>query len=47
VPYLVVKQSLMDNLSVALKSGVGHRDAKDGGPDTTATDTRLFLTYVF
>jgi hypothetical protein len=44
---LVVKQTLMDNLSVALKFGVGYRDAKNAGNSTTATDTRLFLTYVF
>jgi hypothetical protein len=44
---LVVKQSLMDNLSIALKFGVAKRDAKNGGNDTTATDTRLFLTYAF
>lgn len=44
---LVVKQGLMDNLSVALKFGIGSRDAKNGGNDTTATDTRLFLTYLF
>lgn len=44
---LVVKQPLMDNLSVAFKFGVGHRDAKNGGDNTTATDTRLFLTYMF
>jgi hypothetical protein len=44
---LVVKQSLMDSLSVALKFGVAKRDARKGGNDTTATDTRLFLTYAF
>ena len=44
---LVVKQPLMDNLSVAFKFGVGYRDAKNGGNNTTATDTRLFMTYVF
>jgi len=44
---LVVKQSLMDSLSVALKFGVAKRDARNGGNDTTATDTRLFLTYAF
>jgi len=44
---LVVRQSLMDSLSVALKFGVAKRDARKGGNDTTATDTRLFLTYVF
>ena len=44
---LVVRQSLMDSLSVALKFGVAKRDARNGGNDTTATDTRLFLTYAF
>jgi hypothetical protein len=44
---LVVKQSLMDSLSVALKFGVAKRNARNGGNDTTATDTRLFLTYAF
>ena len=44
---LVVKQSLIDNLSVAFKFGVGYRDAKHDGNNTTATDTRLFLTYAF
>jgi len=44
---LVVRQSLVDNLSVALKFGVAKRDARNGGNDTTATDTRLFLTYAF
>jgi len=44
---LVVKQSLMDNFSVAFKFGVANRDAKNGGNNTTATDTRLFLTYAF
>jgi len=44
---LVVRQSLVDDLSVALKFGIATRDAKNGGNDTTATDTRLFLTYAF
>jgi len=44
---LVVKQPLMENLSVAVKVGVGTREAKNGGTDTTATDARLFLTYAF
>jgi len=43
----VVKQPIIENLSVALKVGVGSREAKNGGNDTTATDTRLFLTYTF
>ncbi len=44
---VVIKQPLMENLSVALKVGIGSRDAKNGGNDTTATDARLFLTYAF
>lgn len=44
---IVVKQPLMENLSVAVKVGVGSRDAKNGAGDTTATDARLFLTYAF
>jgi hypothetical protein len=46
---LVVKQSVpkTDNLSLALKFGVGTRDGVDGVADTLATDTRLFATYVF
>ncbi|MBU1191719.1 MAG: hypothetical protein KKE76_08410 [Gammaproteobacteria bacterium] len=44
---IVVKQPLMEDLSIALKVGIGTRDANNGGDDTTATDARLFLTYVF
>jgi len=43
---LVVKQQIIDNLSVAVKGGVGYLDMKAGG-NTTATDIRLFLTYAF
>lgn len=43
---LVVKQQLVENLSVALKGGIGYRDAEHG-ENTTATDARLFLTYAF
>ena len=44
---LVVKQTLIDNFSIAFKFGAGHRDTKNGGNNTTATDARLFLTYIF
>jgi hypothetical protein len=46
---LVVKQPVpkLDNLSAALKVGLGYRDGINGVPDTFATDTRLFLTYTF
>jgi hypothetical protein len=44
---LVAKQTLLENLFVALKFGIGHRDGKHGANNTTATDTRLFLTYLF
>ena len=40
----VAKYPLVDNLAIALKFGVGQRDATE---DTIATDTRLFLTYSF
>lgn len=44
---VVVKQPICDRLSVCLKAGVGHRDWNGGTDDTTATDTRLFVTYNF
>lgn len=45
---VVVKQSLTERLSVALKVGAGYRDGDaPGGDDTFATDTRLFVTYTF
>jgi hypothetical protein len=44
---LVAKQPLMEHLSAALKFAIGQREAKNGGANTTATDTRLFLSYVF
>ena len=43
---LVVKQQIVENLSVAVKGGVGYRNVKNGN-NTTATDARLFLTYTF
>jgi len=43
---LVVKQQIIDNLSIAVKGGIGYRDMK-AGSNTTATDVRLFLTYAF
>ena len=43
---LVVKQQITDHFSVAVKGGVGYRDAESGN-NTTATDARLFLTYTF
>lgn len=43
----VVKQIITDNFSVCVKAGVGYRDGKDGGGNTTATDARLFMTYTF
>ncbi len=43
---LVVKQQILDNLSVAVKGGIGYRDMKSGS-NTMATDARLFLTYTF
>jgi hypothetical protein len=44
---VVISQPLSDRLTVALKSGVGYRDLKDGTDNTFATDTRLFVTYNF
>lgn len=41
---LVIKQPISDELSVALKSGVGYREEP---ADTFASDTRLFVTYNF
>jgi len=43
----VAKQIFNDHFSVALKVGVGYLDGKSGTDDTTATDTRLFVTYNF
>ncbi len=43
----VISQQLGDSLTVALKSGAGYRDGKNGGDDTFATDNRLFVTYNF
>jgi hypothetical protein len=49
---VVVKQPVpkIDNLSVALKVGLGYKDGIGTTPatgDTFATDTRLFVTYTF
>lgn len=45
---LVVKQQLTPSFSVAFKGGVGHIDGRTATVgDTTATDSRLFLTYNF
>lgn len=44
---IVVKQPIMENLTVAFKGGIGYRDNKRGGDNTTATDARLFMTYAF
>ncbi len=43
---IVVKQPIGDSLAVTFKGAIGYRDA-DNGPDTTATDARLFITYSF
>ena len=40
---LVVKQPIVENLTAAFKLGLGYRD----GPDTMASDARLFITYTF
>jgi hypothetical protein len=44
---VVLKQPVTDRLSVALKVGAGYRDMQNGSANTTATDTRLFVTYNF
>jgi len=44
---VVVKQPIGDRLTLALKVGAGYRDDRNGGADTVATDTRLFVTYNF
>ena len=40
---VVVKQPIIDNLTVAFKGGIGYRD----GPNTIASDVRLFITYAY
>jgi len=42
---IVVKQPLFDNITLCLKAGFGYRDGSS--VDSTATDTRLFVTYKF
>ena len=42
---LVIKQPVVDNLSVAVKYGIGHRSGDID--DQTAHDARLFITYTF
>ncbi|MCK5528970.1 MAG: OprD family outer membrane porin [Kiritimatiellae bacterium] len=46
---IIVKQPILENLTVALKGGIGYRNGKDSSiiGNTTATDARLFFTYVF
>jgi len=43
---LVAKQPIIENLSVAVKYGIGQREYNSGN-STTAQDARLFLTYAF
>jgi hypothetical protein len=42
---LVVKQPVAENLTVAFKGGLGHRDGKNDMDDTTDTDVRLTYTF--
>ncbi len=44
---LVIRQPIMENLSIAFKGGFGYRDQKDGTANKTDTDARLFVTYAF
>lgn len=42
---VVIKQSITDRFSVAVKVGAGYRDVTNGKDDTTASDARLFVTW--
>ena len=42
---VAAKQAITDRFSVAVKVGAGYRDGKGGAANTTATDSRLFMTY--
>jgi len=44
---VVVSHKFTDNLSAAVKIGMGWRDNEGGAADTNAEDCRLFLTYTF
>lgn len=44
---MVVKQCFTDRFSIALKLGMGYRDGKNSTRDTSASDSRLFVTYKF
>ncbi|MCF7817873.1 MAG: hypothetical protein K9M54_08325 [Kiritimatiellales bacterium] len=44
---IIVKQPILENLTVAFKGGIGYRDWKNGSGNTTDTDARLFATYTF
>lgn len=44
---IVIKQPITPNLTIAFKGGIGRRDGANGTPNTTDTDSRLFLTYGF
>lgn len=41
---LVIKQPIYDQVTIALKAGMGYRS---GPADTFASDARLFITYLF
>ncbi|CAA6694987.1 MULTISPECIES: OprD family porin [unclassified Lentimonas] len=43
----VAKHPITDRLTASFKGAFGHRDGNSGNGDTTATDARLFLTYMF
>jgi len=43
----VAKYKFFENFTAAAKVGVGYRDRKNNTKNTTAVDTRLFLTYTF
>lgn len=44
---IVIKQPIVENLTVAYKGGFGYRAMNDGTSDTTDIDHRLFITYGF
>ena len=43
----VAKHPITDRLTATFKGAVGYRDGNSGTGNTTATDARMFLTYVF
>ena len=44
---VVVKRPVTENLTLAVKGGLGYRDSKSASDDLLGTDIRLFATYKF